>query len=203
MADLAVADELIVDVEIEAGVNALEVDVDLSARKIILAELEIARIERRGIDVGNVGRVNGVGVVYVGVVRCVVTFAENCLPGARNRHFVESAGREALCRKILDLCGNGIEFEIPVAAKREEARACRAVVGQRRDFAVVGYEIRTRFLATVVQNLLGFVEFVFKAHSAVSLNNFIYIIISYFKAIVKMKREICLLKGFVIFIGVY
>jgi hypothetical protein len=35
---------------------------------------------------------------------------------------------------------------------------------------VVGNEIRTRLFAAIVQNLLGFVEFVFKAHIVISLN---------------------------------
>jgi hypothetical protein len=175
MADLAVSYEFVVDVKIEAGVNALEVDIDILARKIILGQLKRASVKSRRIGIGNVGRINGVGVVYVSVVGSVVALAENGLPGARNGHLVESAGAEAFSGEILNHRGNGIEFEIPIAAKREEARTCRTVVGQSGCLAVVRNEISARLFATVVQNLLGLVKFVFKAHVVISLNDCFYL----------------------------
>jgi hypothetical protein len=175
MADLAVAYELIVDVNVEAGINALEVEVDILARKVILGKLKATCIERGGVSIGNVRGINGVGVVYVCVVGSVVALTENCLPGARNSHLVEAAGAEALSGEIVDHRGNGIEFEIPIAAKREEARTCRTVIGQRRCLAVVRNEISARLFATVVQNLLGLVKFVFKAHVVISLNDCFYL----------------------------
>jgi hypothetical protein len=39
---------------------------------------------------------------------------------------------------------------------------------------VVRNEISTRFFTSVMQNLLGFVEFVFKAHIVISLNDYFY-----------------------------
>ena len=166
VADLAVSYELVIDVKVEAGVNALEVDVDLLARKIILGKLKAASIKSRRICIGNVGRINGVGVVYIGVVGCVVSLAENGLPGARNGHLVKSAGAEAFSSEILDHRGNGIEFEIPIAAKREEARTCRTVVGQRRYLAVVRNEISARLFAAHVQDLGNLVTVKGKIHHA-------------------------------------
>jgi hypothetical protein len=37
---------------------------------------------------------------------------------------------------------------------------------------VIGNEVRTRLFTSVMQNFLGFVEFVFKAHSVISLNDY-------------------------------
>jgi hypothetical protein len=170
MADLAVSYELVVDKKIEAGINTLEVDVDLLAAEIFLCELEIADVERGRIDVGNVGRINGVGVVYVGVVGGIVSLAENGLPGARNGHLIETAGAEALSREIIDHRGSGIELEIPIAAEREKSCTRSAIVAQSGSFAVIRNEVRAWRLATVMQNFLGFVEFVFKAHIVISLN---------------------------------
>ena len=82
MADLAVAHELPVDEEVEAGVHALEVEVERLVLQHGGVELDGTAVEAAGVIVGDEGRVYRDGVGHVDVVGSIVAPTQHGLPGA-------------------------------------------------------------------------------------------------------------------------
>ena len=151
--DLAVCNELIVDPYIERGVNAFEIEVRLLALHGS-RNGEVADVEGAGIFVGNERRVNGNGVVDVGVIRNVVAASESHLPVHGNGHSVEAVLRFVDGGDAVEVRE---ELELPLAAEGLEVAAGAAVNGLCSRFGSLcgleGDEIRAGRFASDMQFL--------------------------------------------------
>ena len=96
MADLTVCGELVVYKEIEAGVNALEVDENRLLGENVAVYCEVSAVKAAGVVLGNVWRIYGEGVVDVRIVWGVVALSPLGLPAHRNGHHVKAVGGEAV-----------------------------------------------------------------------------------------------------------
>jgi hypothetical protein len=83
MADLAISRKLIVNIEIEAGVYALKIDVYLLFKHAFVDE-HLAAVKSAGIVFGDVRGVDGDRVTDVKIVGGIVPLSEVILPAARN-----------------------------------------------------------------------------------------------------------------------
>ena len=72
MAYLAVAGKSVVDKEIEAGVNAFKIDINLFAVKLFSGDIYASYVEGAGVIIRNVRGVCREGIVFVSIVRCIV-----------------------------------------------------------------------------------------------------------------------------------
>ena len=101
MADLAVGNEGIVDIEVEAGVYALKIDAHRLLQHLGV-HVKAARVHAAGIDFGDVGGIEREGVDHVCIVGRVVAAAKHGLPGAGHLDLV---GRCAHTNRVGQLFG--------------------------------------------------------------------------------------------------
>ena len=151
VADLAVAHELPVDEEVEAGVHALEVEVDGLILQHGGVELDRTAVEAAGVIVGNEGRVYGDGVGHVDVVGCIVAPTQHGLPGAGDIDLL-AVRNKALGGKVGEVAERLVEGEVPVTAESDEAVGGIAVARHSGLFALIGDEIGAGSLAAHVED---------------------------------------------------
>ena len=140
-----------VDPDVERGVHAVNVQEHL-ALVPALGQREGAAIAADGVVVGHIGRIEGNGIVDVGVVRLIIAVhlpvgghgkLVPALVGIVVVDFLEALGRAA---------DGGIE-EIPAAVEQAIAAGQAALAGQSVLFGQIGDQAGARFLAANLQHV--------------------------------------------------
>ena len=80
VADLAVACKFIVYPQVEAGVNALKIQIDLVAIKPLGGDVYLAAIERRGVHIRHVRGIDRERIIHICVVGRVIAAVKEGLP---------------------------------------------------------------------------------------------------------------------------
>ena len=150
VADLAVAHELPIDEEVEAGVHALKVEVDGLPLQHGGVKLDRTAVEAAGVIVGDEGRVYGDGVGHVDVVGCIVAPTQHGLPGAGDVDLL-AVRSKALRREVGEVAEGLVEGKVPVTAEGQEAVRGVAVARHSGLFVLVGDEIGAGSLAAYVE----------------------------------------------------
>ena len=152
--DLRIGREGVVDPDVERGIDALEVQVGL-LRLHRGGDREVADVERAGILVRDIRRVDRDRVVDVRVVRDVIAAPEGHLPAHGDGHAVEALGREVRAGHIAaaDVGEGGEESEGPFAVEGLEEGGFAAVLQRRVALGREGDEVRAGRFASDVQGL--------------------------------------------------
>ena len=115
MRNLAVADEIAVDVQIEAGIHTFKVEIDFLFFQHRCFYRKGTLIQRTGIFIGDVRCILGIRIVDVGIVGNIIACTQLSLPVHRNGHRVgkfDTASPEGFNFGFIV-----IELEIPFAAQ--------------------------------------------------------------------------------------
>ena len=133
MADLAVTYELAVDPKIETGVNALKVEEKITVHRIFV-KLKITQINSARIVVRHIGRIAGVGVTLICIVRHIVTLVKIHLPVHRHLDFVIISVKLIVLgvEAVLNVNYRLVKSEIPFAVEKLKifrllSRLCQSV----------------------------------------------------------------------------
>ena len=159
--NLAVARELLVDPEVEAGIDALEVQVR-AARSVLRADLKAAQIQPAGVLIRHEGRVKRDRVADVRVHVAVVA---GVLPAGRHLDLVHVVLVKADVRRRA--VGEHVEERVeiaerPRAVQRADARGFAAVVRRLRQVVAAG---RAGAHVQHVRIFMQFCEFHCNTHS--------------------------------------
>ena len=146
----AVADEIAVEPDVEAGGNALKGEHGVLGGKSARTDGEAAAVEAAGIFVRQVRRVAEEGVLGVGVVRLVV--AQGVLPRARHLDAVGGHGVDRGKVEVSDGRRRREETEVPRADEGLEISAFIAAAAERAVARVKGDKVGVRRFAPDVQN---------------------------------------------------
>ncbi len=148
VADLAVAHKRPVDVEVEAGIHALEVEVEGFFHHGGV-NLQGAGVESAGILLGNKGRVKGDGIEDIDVVRGVVSSPLHGLPRAGDVQLLGGRSLEKILGQVMD---RGIKCKVPVAAKGAEKVALVTIAAERHRLVVEGDKVGAGLLTPHVEH---------------------------------------------------
>ena len=151
MGHLAVSAVRTVDEEIETGVHPLEGQIDALPVEHGRVDAEVTDIQPRGIALRHLGRVDGIRVAHVGILRHVIAAVEHGLPGARYGHGLHGAAVKTGGEKILDLIDALIVAEIPVSRERFDKGGRPAVAAVGGGSVGVRNEVSVRFFTPVVE----------------------------------------------------
>ena len=140
-----------VDPDVERGVHAVKVQEHL-ALVPALGQREGAAIAADGVVVGHIGRIEGNGIVDVGVVRLVVAVH---LPVGRDRKLVPALVGIIVIDllKALGRAADGGIEEIPAAVEQAIAAGQAALTGQGVLLGQIGDQAGARFLAANLQHV--------------------------------------------------
>ena len=147
VADLAVAAESPVDIQIKTRADALKIQIVFAVR-LVRRERNGAAVMSARVFLRNMRRIERKRVFQIGIQRHIVTVPKRDLPAERNGHCL----RKRFCGEIIpDVFKRRIVPEIPLPAKAAEKRGLFSVHDPCRRFVGIGNIICTRLFTADVQ----------------------------------------------------
>ena len=166
MADLTVCREIVVYKKIEAGVNALKIYVNLSVTKLIFVHQEASHIKSATVSVSRYKRrLNGKGIIDVGVIRCIISVFVAHLPAHRNGQLIEARCCKSRTQKVVKSTLIFVISEIPLSAKRCKKFTFCPKISLRACFISIRNEVRSRLFASNVEMLKRLMIIKFEIHN--------------------------------------
>ena len=156
MRDLAEADELSVEPDIETGIHALEVQKQIVRRELFI-EREFSDIESAGVLIRDKRRVGREGIFEIAVERNIVAAVNIGLPTARDGYFIKPALADIFGRLAQDIFKAFEKAEIPLAAERNKIIGLTALARSGGFFIRKGNEISARLKTVYMERFKRFV----------------------------------------------
>ena len=157
MTDLAIRGELPVDVKVEAGVHAFEMQTEVVFFKRFPIDVDGTHIKPARVLGGDVRRVDGERVQDVGILGFIIRLVEFELPTHRNGESVPLPLVEVGGQEVAQFPLRGKPSELPFSAKRRESVALLSVVLFRGFLRLIRDKVCVRFFAALVERCKAFV----------------------------------------------
>ena len=157
MADLAIRGELPVDVKVEAGVHAFEMQAEVVFFKRFPIDVDGTHIKPARVFGGDVRRVDRERVQNIGILGFIIGLIEFELPAHRNGEPVPLPLVEVGGQEVAQFPLRGKPSELPFSAKRRESVALLSVVRSRGFLRLIRDQVRVRLFAPLVERCKAFV----------------------------------------------
>jgi hypothetical protein len=164
MADLAISYKLTVDVQIEAGIHTLKVDIDTLFRQGLGVYLKGTLVQAAGVVRGNVRGIYGKRISDVGIMRNVIASAHGNLPAHGDVQPISLTKGPISVGEIRYHIYGRIVGKGPFTAKTNETVTQRAIAGIRNSGTLIRDKICTRLFTSDMQILQGLVRLQIQHH---------------------------------------
>ena len=173
VADLAVSRKAIIHKKIEAGIHAFKVNMHRFLRQLFFRKPQGANIKPARIIDRHMRRIHRERIVYIGILRAVISAPQLGLPALRNAQLVKPGRCKTGRCKIGQLGFIGIIVKIPIPAKRYKSITLAPYLSLRQRLCAVRNQISMRLFTAHMKGRKRFVKVKTKIHDFFSFHGFI------------------------------